>query len=54
MDTYDEMCVTILVRMDVEDLVELLGITVEEVLDRFDDKVMLKQDEIEEFLHELD
>ena len=54
MDTYDEMCVTILVRMDVEDLVELLGITVEEVLDRSDDKVMLKQDEIEEFLHELD
>ena len=52
MDTYDEMCGIILVRMDVQDLVELLGITIEEIMDRFDDKVMLKQDDIEEYLHE--
>ena len=52
MDTYDEMCDRILVRLEVLDLVELLDITAKELLDRFEDKVMLQQDEIEEYLNE--
>jgi len=52
MDTYDEMCDRILVRLEVLDLVELLDITVKELLDRFEDKVMLQQDELEEYLNE--
>ena len=54
MDTYDELCDIILVRLDILDLVELLGITVADLLDRFDDRVMLQQDKIEEFVHESD
>jgi hypothetical protein len=54
MDTFDEMCDTILVRIDVLELVELLDITAAEILDRFEDKVMLEKEKIEEYIHELD
>jgi len=52
MDTYDEMCDRILVRIEPLELTELLGLSTQEMLDRFEDKVMLAQDAIEEFLNE--
>ena len=50
--TLDEIRDTILVRIDIQELVELLDISTEELLDRFEDRAMLKQDDIEEFLNE--
>ena len=52
MDTYDELCDRILVRIEPQELVELLDLSTAAILDRFDDKVMLLQDDIEEYLHE--
>ena len=50
MDTFDELCGTILVKVEITDLLELLGITTEDLLSRFDDRVMMEQDEIRKFL----
>lgn len=48
MDTLDELCDKILTRIDIEELVDLLGITAEEILDHFQDKVLEKQELIKE------
>lgn len=50
--TFEEIRDTILVRMDVQDLIEMLDISAEELLDRFEDRAMLKQEELEEYIDE--
>ena len=52
MDTYEELCDRLLVHTDTLELIELLGVTPEELLERFEDKVELNRDEIEEYLDE--
>ena len=50
MDTFDEMCGIILVKVETTELLELLNITTEDILDRFDDRVMMHQDKLENYL----
>lgn len=50
--TLDEVCEKLLVRYDTELLVELLSIEAPELLDRFEDKLELHREAIEEALDE--
>ena len=50
--TLDEMCEKLLVRYDTKLLVELLSIGAPELLDRFEDKLELNREAIEEALDE--
>lgn len=52
MDTFDELCGRILAQADAEELLELLDISSEELLQRFEDRVMIRQEQIEEYLDE--
>ena len=50
--TMDEIKERILKRYDAEDLLEALDITSEELLDRFEDKLLLRLDKFQEDLEE--
>ena len=50
MDTYDELCVRIGDKVDMIELLELLSITVSDVVERFEDRIMMNREDIEEFL----
>jgi hypothetical protein len=50
MDTFDELCVKLLAKADVEDILELLQVTPEELLDRFDFRVAERMEELEAFI----
>ena len=52
MDTFDELCVKLIGKADVEDLLELLQITPEELLEKFECRVEERREELEEFLDE--
>ncbi len=52
MDTFDELRGKILLQIDTMELVEMLQISSEELLDRFEDRLMIHQDKIEEYLDE--
>jgi len=52
MDTFEELCVKLLAKADVEDLIELLHIEPEALLEKFSDSVEEHRDELEEFLDE--
>lgn len=51
-DTYEELCGTILGKIDILEVIELLMISAEDLLERFEDRVMMNQSEIEEYLDE--
>ena len=50
MDTFDELCGTILVKVEPADLMEILNITTSDIVNRFDDLIMINQDKVREFL----
>ena len=50
--TMDEVIERILARYDAEDLLEALDISSEELLDRFEDKLLLRLDKFQEDLEE--
>jgi len=47
-----ELCDRIIVQVDIIELVELLHITTEDIVERFEDRVLIHQDKIEEFLND--
>jgi len=52
MDTYEELCVKLIVHCDMLELLELLNITVEDVVERFEDRIDISREYIEEYLDE--
>ena len=50
MDTLDELYGKLISQVDMIDLLDLLDISVKDLLERFEDRVMIHQDKIEEFL----
>ena len=52
MDTFDETRVKLLRQADAEQLLELLQISNEELLDRFEDRLTLFMHKVEEYLDE--
>ncbi len=52
MDTFEEMCDRIVSKVDMIELLELLDITVPDILERFEDRVMINQDKLEGFLND--
>jgi hypothetical protein len=53
MDTFDELCDTILLKVDMLELIELLNISTKDIIRQFEDEIMMNRDEIEEYLDEL-
>ena len=51
MDTFDELRGKILLQVDTIELIEMLQVSSEEILDRFEDKVMQHQDKLEEYVN---
>jgi FtsZ-binding cell division protein ZapB len=52
MDTFDELRGKILLQVDTIELIEMLQVSSEEILDRFEDKVMQYQDKLEEYVND--
>ena len=52
MDTYEELRDRILVQLDIIDILEVLSITAEDLLERFDDRLMMQQEDFEEYFNE--
>jgi hypothetical protein len=52
MDTFDELCVKLMVHSEIEDVIDLLQITTEDLVSRFEDRLEENIDKIEEFLDE--
>jgi hypothetical protein len=52
MDTFEELCVKLVVHSEIEDIIELLDITPEDLVVRFEDRIEENVDKIEEFLDE--
>lgn len=52
MCTFKETCGKLMVHSEIEDVIDLLKITTEDILDRFEDRVEEHRDQIEEFLDE--
>jgi hypothetical protein len=52
MDTYEELRDRILVQLDILDIIEVLNITAENLLERFDDRLMMQQEDFEEYFNE--
>jgi hypothetical protein len=52
MDTFEELCVKLVVHSEIEDILELLEITPEDLVVRFEDRIEENVDKIEEFLDE--
>ncbi len=50
MDTYEEMCVKLVLKVDMIELLELLNITVEDILERYEDRIEINRTDIEEYL----
>ena len=53
MDTFDEICDRILLKVDMLELIELLNISTKDIIRQFEDEIMMNRDEIEEYLDEL-
>ena len=47
-----ELCDRIVSQVDIIELVELLHITTEDIVERFEDRVLIHQDALKEFLDE--
>ena len=52
MDTFEELCDRLLLHTDTLELLELLGVTPEDLIERFDDRVEQYQDKLEEYLND--
>jgi hypothetical protein len=52
MDTFEELCVKLVVHSEIEDILELLEITPEDLVVRFEDRIEENMEAIEEFLDE--
>ena len=52
MYTYDELCVRIIEQVDMIELLELLNITTEDIVERYEDRILANQDDIQEFLND--
>jgi hypothetical protein len=52
MNTFEEMCVKLVVHSEIEDVIDLLQLATEDILGRFEDRVEENRDKIEEFLDE--
>ncbi len=52
MDTFDELCGKLTAQVDTLELIELLQISSEELLDRFEDRIMIHRDKLEEYIDE--
>jgi len=53
MDTYEEMCVKLVLKVDMIELLELLNITVTDIVERYEDRIEINREDIEEYLNEL-
>lgn len=49
-DTFEELCARLLEQVDMIELLEVLSITPECIVDRFEDRIMIERDNIEEYL----
>jgi hypothetical protein len=52
MDTFEELCVKLMVKSDIEDIIDLLQLTPEDLVRRFEDRLEENIVAIREFLHE--
>lgn len=52
MDTFEELCVKLMVQSDIEDILDLLKLTPEDLVGRFEDRIEENILEIREFLNE--
>jgi len=52
MDTFDEIRGKILHKLDIIELVEMFGITAEDILDRFEDRLELFEIALQEYLND--
>jgi hypothetical protein len=52
MNDHEELCATLLAEVDMLELLELLSVTVEDIIERFSDRIEVNSDEIEEYLDE--
>lgn len=52
MDTYEELCARIVHKIDTLELIELLEVSSEDLLARFEDRLELNRMDIEEYLDE--
>ena len=50
MDTFEELCDRLLVHTDTLELLELLCVTPEDLIERFEDRIELHRDKLEEYL----
>jgi hypothetical protein len=50
--TYHELTERLLERMDIYELIEVLELTSEELVDRFEDKIMKDFDKLEDYLYD--
>ena len=52
MDTFEELCDRLLVHTDTLELLELLCVTPEDLIERFEDRIELHMDKLEEYLND--
>ena len=52
MDTFEELCVKLMVQSDIEDIIDLLQLTPEDLVRRFEDRLEENIVEIREFLND--
>jgi hypothetical protein len=52
MDTFEELCVKLMVKSDIEDIIDLLQLTPEDLVSRFEDRLEENIVEIREFLND--
>jgi len=52
MDTFDELCVKLMAHSDIEDIIDLLKLTPEDLVLRFEDRIEENITEIKEFLND--
>ena len=52
MDTFEELCVKLMVKSDIEDIIDLLQLTPEDLVMRFEDRLEENIVEIREFLND--
>jgi hypothetical protein len=52
MDTFEELCVKLVVHSEIEDVIDLLQLTIEDLTGRFEDRIEENREAIEEFLDE--
>ena len=52
MDTFDEFCCKLEDKIEPEDLVEVIGLTVAQNIERFDDLIVLNREALEDYLND--